>query len=71
MESDYGSEDKVYIGIWKVRSDQNARDGSIMEDMAEKKSMAIEAFGDATFALHKWHANMAVLENDEKPTTRE
>ena len=41
--------------------------GSTVEDVAEKKSMAIEVFGDATFALHKWHANMAVLENDEKP----
>lgn len=41
--------------------------GTIVEDVATKKTAATQVFEDATFTLHEWHSNEETLEKDEKP----
>ena len=39
--------------------------GETVNTVATKRSGAVEIFEDGTFKLHKWHSNVAALENEE------
>ena len=67
-----------HLKLWETRRpelEKEIRDGLYVDDLmtggemlntvATKRTGAFEIFEDGTFKLHKWHFNVAALENEE------
>ena len=75
-------DDQLTFKAWKTKYPElvkEIRDGLYVDDLmtggetvktvATKRSEAVEIFKDETFKLHKWHSNVAALENVDASKT--